>query len=425
MDVLMPQLGETVAEGKISAWFRSVGDRVDAGDNLFEVETDKTAMEVPTTVAGVVAEIRVPAGKTVPVGTVVAVIEDHAGAAVSPASPKTSIASIRRAERVPASKASAPPTAPIAAALAPSMARVSVPYDPFREVRAPEHNFGPARLPSGIPITPLARRLASEAGIDLRAINGSGPGGRIVASDVEAGVAIAPSAPVLSGKLVGMFDPTSFEIVPHDAGRRMRAMEVAAAKHSVPHFYLRRDVSLDPLLTLIEKANALDPSPQVTLRDCVVRAFAMALTQVPEANVRWTDDHMLRFRQVDIAVATSAGNTKVIRAADHKSVGAIMRECAASGTEPNGAKAQGVSEVWDMSATGVGASAGIVRPPHVTALTIGAIGQHAVVREGAIAIENRCMLTLSCDHRAIDGVVGARLISACIALLERPMALMV
>jgi pyruvate dehydrogenase E2 component (dihydrolipoamide acetyltransferase) len=420
MDVLMPQLGETVAEGKISAWFKSVGDQVNAGDNLFEVETDKTAMEVPTTVGGVVAEIRVAAGETVPVGTVIAIIADSAGA-IKASPPATGLS----APRKPAPRA--PAVAPNAPTVAPSLIgapRAATPYDPFREVRAPEHNFGPARLPSGIPITPLARRMASEAGIDLRAINGSGPGGRIVASDVEAGVASAPSAPVLSGKLVGMFDPASFEIVPHDAGRRRQAMQVAAAKRSIPHFYLRRDVSLDPLLTLVEKVNALDPSPQITLRDCVVKALAMALTQVTDANVRWTDDHMLRFRQVDITIATSADNTRAIRAADHKSVGAIARECAASGTEPNGAESQGVSEVWDMSATGVGASAAIVLPPHVTALTIGAIGQYAVVREGAIAIENRCMLTLSCDHRAIDGVVGARLISACAALLERPMALM-
>jgi pyruvate dehydrogenase E2 component (dihydrolipoamide acetyltransferase) len=278
-------------------------------------------------------------------------------------------------------------------------------------------------LTSGIPITPLARRVAAEAGIDLGAVKGSGPGGRIVASDVEGAVASARSAPVLNGKLVGLFDPASFEIVPHDAGRRRQATQIAAAKHSVPHFYLRRDVAVDTLLALIEEVNAVDASFQITLRDCAVKALAAALIKVADANVRWTDDHMLRFHQVDIAVATGTRHTKVIHAADRKSVGAIARECATAGAEPNGAGFQGVSAVWDMSATGAGASAAIVRPPHVSALTVGAIGQHAVVREGAIAIENRSMLTLSCDHRAIDGVVGARLISACAALLERPMAL--
>jgi pyruvate dehydrogenase E2 component (dihydrolipoamide acetyltransferase) len=423
MDVLMPQLGETVAEGKISTWFRSVGDRVSAGDNLFEVETDKTAMEVPTTFAGVIAEIRVPAGATVPVGTVVAIIADHAGAAGPPPSAKTSIAPIRRAEQVPAPRASAPPPPPIAASQSPSIPRAGRPYDPFREVHTPERNYGPARLPSGIPITPLARRLAAEAGIDLREVKGSGPSGRIVASDVEDSIASARSASALNGELAGLFDPASFEIVPHDAGRRRQATQVAAAKHSVPHFYLRRDVAVDTLLALIEEINAVDASFQITLRDCVVKALAVALTQIADANVRWTDDHMLRFHQVDIAVAMNAGHTKVIHAADRKSVGALARECATAGAEPNGAGSHGVSAVWDMSATAAGASAAIVLPPHVSALTIGAIGQHAVVREGAIAIENRSMLTLSCDHRAIDGVVGARLISACAALLERPMAL--
>jgi len=421
MDVLMPQLGETVAEGKISAWFRSVGDRVNVGDNLFEVETDKTAMDVPTTVAGVVAEIRVAAGETVPVGTVVAVIADHAGVAVSTVSPKILITPIRRAERALASRASALPLT--AAAPAPKAALAGRPYDPFREVRAPERNYGPARLPSGIPMTPLARRLAAEAGIDLRAVKGSGPRGRIVARDVADGLAGGRCAPVLSGKLASMFDPAFCEIVPHDAGRRRQAMQVAAAKHSVPHFYLRRDIAIDTLLALVEEVNAVDASFPITLRDCVVKALAMALTQIPEANVRWADDHMLRFREVDIAIATSAGNTKVIRTADQKSVGMIARECAASISEPNGAGFQGVSEVCDMSATGVGASAAIVRPPHVMALAIGAVGRCAVVREGQIGTESRVTLTLSCDHRAIDGVGGARLIDACAALLERPLTL--
>lgn len=180
MDVLMPQLGETVAEGKISTWFKSVGDQVNAGDNLFEVETDKTAMEVPTTVAGVVAEIRVSAGETVPVGTVVAVI-GHAGAPVAPSTPKIHVSPAKAAERAPASRIS---TTTISTAAAPSKARAGRPYDPFREVRSPERNYGVARLPNGIAITPLARRLAAEAGIDLGAAHGSGPRERVVARDV-------------------------------------------------------------------------------------------------------------------------------------------------------------------------------------------------------------------------------------------------
>jgi pyruvate dehydrogenase E2 component (dihydrolipoamide acetyltransferase) len=418
MDVLMPQLGETVAEGKISTWFKSVGDQVNAGDNLFEVETDKTAMEVPTTVAGVVAEIRVSAGETVPVGTVVAVI-GRAGAAVAPSTQRIHASPTRTAERAPALRV-APTT--ISTAAAHSKVRAGGPYDPFREVRSPERNYGRARLPNGIAITPLARRLAAEAGIDLSAVHGSGPLGRVVARDVEES-GTSTSAPALSAKLAGLFDPASYEMVPHDARQRARAKEITAAKHSIPHFYVRRDASLDSLLALIEKMNALDPASQVSLRDCVVKALALALTQITEANVRWAGDHMLRFRQADIAVGTTEGSTKVVRAANGKGLGAIADEIAASESS-DAQQLYGVAAVWDMSASGVAATAAIVRPPHVTALTIGAVEQCAVVREGRITVKSRSTLTLSCDHRAIDGVVAARLIRDCAALLERPMALM-
>ena len=413
----MPQLGETVAEGKISTWFKSVGEQVNAGDNLFEVETDKTTMEVPATAAGVVAEIRVSAGETVPIGTVVAVI-GRAGAAVASSAPRIQVSPAKTAERAPASRIA---TTTISTAAAPSTARAGMPYDPFREVRSPERNYGRARLPNGVAITPLARRLAAETGIDLTAVRGSGPRGRVVARDVEE-IGTSASAPALSAKLAGLFDPASFEMVPHDAWRRVQAKEIAAAKHFIPHFYIRRDASLDSLLALIEKVNALDPGSQITLRDCVVKAFAVALTQVTEASVQWADDHMLHFRQADIAVGTTDGSTKVVRAANGKSVGAIASEIATS-VNSDTQQLYGVSAVWDMTASGVAATAGVVRPPHVTALTIGAVEQCAVIREGRITVESRSTLTLSCDHRAIDGVVAARLISACTALLERPMAL--
>jgi|tagenome__1003787_1003787.scaffolds.fasta_scaffold20987237_4 pyruvate dehydrogenase E2 component (dihydrolipoamide acetyltransferase) len=416
MDVLMPQLGETVAEGKISAWFKSVGDPVDAGDNLFEVETDKTAMEVPSTVGGVIAEIRVSAGETVPVGTVIAVI-GQAGAGVA-FSPKASIRPTTAAK----------PTAPkiiapaVSIAPAPSLARANLAYDPFREVRTPEHNYGRARLPNGAAITPFARRLAAEARIDVSAVRGSGPNGRVVGQDIEASRTAAPSASPLNAPLAGLFDPASFEIVPHNARQRLLAEQVTAAKGFIPHFYIRRDVALDPLLALLEKVDTLDPGLQITLRDCVVKALAIALTRVPDANVRWTDDQSLRFQDADIGVGTDAGGTAVVRAANGKGLRAIAKAAGAA-VDSDAFEVGGVSAVWDMSASGVDATAAIVRPPHVTALSIGTVEQRAAVREGEIVSESRSTLTLCCDHRAIDGVVGAELMSACVALLERPMML--
>ncbi len=299
--------------------------------------------------------------------------------------------------------------------------RASVPYDPFREVRAPERNHGRARLPNGAAITPLARRLAAEARIDLSAVAGSGPHGRVVARDVEARRPAAPPTSSLDAAIVGLFDPASFDTVPHDTGTRFHAEQVAAAKRSIPHFYIRRDVSLDPALALLEKVNALNPASQITIRDCVVKSLATALTQVPDANVRWNGDQMLRFQQADIAIHTDTTSSKVIRGANGKSLGAIAGEIAAA---PHAdAHLYGVSAVWDVSASSISATAAIVSPPHVTALSIGAIETRAAVRDGHIVAESRSTLTLCCDHRAIDGVVGAQLMSACVALLERPMML--
>src|SRR5271154_5436862 len=180
MNILMPQLGETVAEGKIIKWFKTAGDAVKPGDNLFEIETDKVSMEVPSTTTGVLAEIRVAAGDVAPVGAIVAVIADKGGAAAP---------SPTRAE--PVSKPAPAPARPVAAALAAPVAqsapatRAPIKLDPFFEVRTPEHNFGPARLPGGPAVPPLARRLAAEAGVDLLRLSGSGPHGRIVARDID------------------------------------------------------------------------------------------------------------------------------------------------------------------------------------------------------------------------------------------------
>jgi pyruvate dehydrogenase E2 component (dihydrolipoamide acetyltransferase) len=387
MDVLMPQLGETVAEGKIITWFKSVGDPVATGDNLFEVETDKTAMDVPSTVTGVITEIRAGAGETVPVGAVVAVIGDGAGSVAVPLRKSIAVAPTAPAEPTRNRAAPVPPAALSASAAASNLPQAPMPYDPFREVRAPARNYGRARLPDGSATTPLARRLAAEAGIDLRSIRGSGPHGRVSAKDVER----------------------------YGAG--------PAAATAIPHSYLRREVWLDALLTMIERVNAHNTARPVSLRDCVVKALARALTEIPEANVQWVDGRKLQFDNADIAVAVNTATIKVVRAAEGKGLGAIAGELATP-ADTTASTVHGVSTVWDMSATAAGASAPAIRPPHITALAIGAIGQTAAAREGHPPAEIRGTLTLCCDHRAIDDAVGARLISACAAVLERPMLLM-
>jgi pyruvate dehydrogenase E2 component (dihydrolipoamide acetyltransferase) len=212
MDILMPQLGETVAEGKITTWFKSIGDAVKPGDNLFEIETDKVSMEVPATSAGVLEQIRVAAGEVAPVGAVVAVLSGAAGA--------TTVSAAKTQERAPLPSPIVPRT-PMVLPLSSSSADAAPParpimLDPFREVRTPERNYGPAKLPSGAVVTPLARRLAGEAGIDLSRVAPSGPHGRIVARDVETAVAagagrLARSAAAPSSdRIKALYEPDSY-----------------------------------------------------------------------------------------------------------------------------------------------------------------------------------------------------------------------
>jgi pyruvate dehydrogenase E2 component (dihydrolipoamide acetyltransferase) len=312
MNILMPQLGETVAEGKITKWFKATGDAVRPGDNLFEIETDKVSMEVPATEAGVLSEIRVPEGEVAPVGAIVGVIGDGAGGAVSaPAKPAPAAAD---APKTPASSADVPAAADRAAVKAPQQ---PIKLDPFFEVCTPERNFGPARLSGGISVTPLARRLASEAGIVLSRLRGSGAHGRIVARDVENAPRpqSAPSHTAFAegptaDQVKALYDPAGYEEVPLDGMRKTIATRLQQAKQTIPHFYLTADITIDRLLAVREEVNAAAPKDRdgkpafkLSLNDFIIRALALALQHVPAANVAWAGDRILRFKHSDVCVA--------------------------------------------------------------------------------------------------------------------------
>jgi pyruvate dehydrogenase E2 component (dihydrolipoyllysine-residue acetyltransferase) len=298
MDVLMPQLGETVAEGKITKWFKSAGDAIKPGDNLFEIETDKVSMEVPSTTAGVLAEIRVGEGEVAPVGAIVAVIADGAGAAAG-----TQPAAASAPAAVPPAQASPPPGVRTAAApsvaAAPAALAAPIKLDPFFEVRTPTRNYGPARLPGGARVTPLARRLAAEGGIDLGKISPSGPHGRIVARDVEAARAVAaraaPAPTAAAGVTVdqvkALYRDAPYEEVPLDGMRKTIAARLVMATQTIPHFYLTADVEIGALIKLREEVNAAapkdkagNPTFRLSVNDLVIKAWAAALQRVPAAN---------------------------------------------------------------------------------------------------------------------------------------------
>jgi pyruvate dehydrogenase E2 component (dihydrolipoyllysine-residue acetyltransferase) len=427
MNILMPQLGETVAEGKITKWFKSAGDAVKPGDNLFEIETDKTSMEVPATEAGVLSEIRVLEGEVAPVGTIVGVIGDAAGGIVSaPAQPS-----------------------PIAAP-APKVPQQPIKLDPFLEVRTPERNFGPAKLPGGIAVTPLARRLASDTGIDLSKLRGSGPHGRIVARDVEnAPRQSAPQAPAVSiaagrtaEQVKSLYDPASYEEVPLDAMRKTIAARLLQAKQTIPHFYLTADIAIDRVIAVREEATAAASKDRdgnllfkLSLNDFIIRALAVALQHVPAANAVWAGDRILRFKHSDIGVAVAFDGgliVPVLRGAETKTLGAIsseLKELAARAREKKLKPREyqgGSSAVSNLGMYGVREFTAIINPPHATILAVGAARRQAVEQaDGGVAFATMLTATLSCDHRVVDGALGAELLAAVKALIETPVTMLV
>jgi pyruvate dehydrogenase E2 component (dihydrolipoamide acetyltransferase) len=445
MDVLMPQLGETVAEGKITKWFKSAGEPVKPGDNLFEIETDKVSMEVPSTTTGVLSEIRVAAGEVVPVGAVVAVIADGPGAKASPP-----VATAPAAK--PAAQA-ASATAPVAPTHQETRQETRhethpIKLDPFFEVRTPERNFGPARLPGGITITPLARRLAGEAGIDLKQLRGSGSHGRIIASDIEdapsasRGPAGAFTAGPTAAEIKAFYALDSYQEVPLDGMHRTIAARLTQAVQTIPHFYLTADVEIDRLIALREDANGAapkdkdgNPAFKLSVNDFVIRALALALQRVPAANAVWAGDRILRFKHSDIGVAVTLDGgliTPVVRVAETKSVTAIsaeMKDLAARARDKKLKPADyqgGSTAISNLGMRGVREFSAIINPPHATILAVGAARRQAIEKkDGGVAFVSMLSVTLSCDHRVVDGALGAELLATIKTLIELPVSMLV
>ena len=436
----MPQLGETVAEGKITKWFKAAGDAVKPGDNLFEIETDKTSMEVPSTTTGTLTEIHFKVGEVAKVGAVIAVISGPGAAQSPPATPAP--AKVPSAPAATARPASVPAQAVAQAAPAPRTA----PMDPFREVRTPERNFGPGRLAGGTSVTPLARRLAGERGIDLSRVSGSGPHGRIVARDVEQAMP-GPTGQAIGGgvsaaQVKALYEGIAYEEVPLDSMRRTIATRLVEAKQSIPHFYLTSDIAVGRLIAMREEANAAapkgkdgEPAFKLSLNDFVIKAWAAALQRIPAANAVWAGERILRFRNSDIGVAVALDGgliTPVIRNAETKSLTAIsaeMRELAGRARQkklrPNEYQG-GASAISNLGMYGVREFSAIINPPHSTILAVGSTRRAPVEGEdGSVKFIDQMTVTLSCDHRVVDGALGAELLAAFKKFVEAPVTALV
>jgi pyruvate dehydrogenase E2 component (dihydrolipoamide acetyltransferase) len=323
-----------------------------------------------------------------------------------------------------------------------------MPLDPFFEVRTPERNYGPARLSGGQVVTPLARRLASEAGIDLSRVSGSGPHGRIVARDVEAAARTQPAAvPSMArgpsaAEVMALYREVPFEEVPLDGMRKTIAARLTLAKQTIPHFYLTSDVEIGRLLALREEANAASPkikdgaaAYRLSVNDLVIKMWALALQRVPAANAVWAEDRILRFTHSDIGIAVAIEGgliTPVIRQAELKSLTAISAEMKELADRARGKKLKpneyqgGASAISNLGMYGVREFSAIINPPHATILAVGASRRQAVERDdGSVGFASMMTVTLSCDHRVVDGALGAELLAAFQGFVEAPVTALV
>ncbi|MCC8933313.1 pyruvate dehydrogenase complex dihydrolipoamide acetyltransferase [Rhizobium sp. 'Codium 1'] len=443
INITMPALSPTMEEGNLAKWLVKEGDKVKSGDVIAEIETDKATMEVEAVDEGVVAKIVVPAGtEAVKVNALIAILaeegEDVAAAAAAgggSSAPKAEAAPAPKAEAAPVSAETATP-APAAASAAPA-------------VSSGERVFA----------SPLARRLAREAGLDLKAVSGSGPKGRVVKSDVEKAVSTggakaapasaagagATAAPVLAKgaseeAVLKNFAEGSYELVPHDGMRKTIAKRLQESKQTIPHFYVSVDCELDALMALRAQLNAAAPEKdgkpayKLSVNDMVIKALALALRDVPDANVSWTDTNMVKHKHADVGVAVSIPGgliTPIIRKAEEKSLSTISNEMKDLGKRAKDRKLKpeeyqgGTTAVSNMGMMGVKSFSAVVNPPHATILAVGAGEDRVVVKKGEMKVATVMTVTLSTDHRCVDGALGAELLGAFKRYIENPMGMLV
>jgi pyruvate dehydrogenase E2 component (dihydrolipoamide acetyltransferase) len=452
INILMPALSPTMEKGNLAKWLKKEGDKVKSGDVIAEIETDKATMEVEAIDEGTIAKILVPEGtQDVPVNDVIAVLagEGEDVKAAGSAKPGASAAPPKAEKPAEAPPAAAPaPATPKAAPAAPAPAAAQA----SATAPAAQSNGHAGRVFS----SPLARRLAKEAGIDVAMVTGTGPHGRVVARDVEEAKsgkglktpAAAPSAgapaiaPTMSDKqILSLFEPGSYEIVPHDGMRRTIAQRLTASIQNVPHFYLTIDCDIGKLLAAREEINAAAPKDKekkplykISVNDFVIKAMAVALQKIPNCNVSWTESGMVKHHHSDVGVAVAMPGgliTPIIRKAETKTLSTISNEMKDFAARARSRKLKpeeyqgGTTAVSNLGMYGISHFTAVINPPHATILAVGTSEERPVVRNGKIEIAHMMSVTLSCDHRAIDGALGAELIGVFKQLIENPVMMMV
>jgi pyruvate dehydrogenase E2 component (dihydrolipoamide acetyltransferase) len=447
--VVLAKLSPTMEEGTIVKWSKNEGDQVKQGDVLAEIETDKANMEMEALGSGVLRKILVPAGGKAPVGALIGVIAD----------PDEDISKLT-AQAAPA-PAAAPPAKPAAAekpAAAPPPAR-PVQADPApppapREAPAPAAPPAPAPAPPAqaeggeggrVKASPLARSMAAQQNIPLASVAGSGPGGRIIKRDIEAWsasappAAAAPAAAPAPGRPAPSLPPgpppptiTPGQEIPHSSMRKVIARRLAESAFTAPHFYVTMEIDMAAAMALREQVIAAAET-KVSVNDLVVKACARALTRFPMVNATWAEDKIVTFGQVDVGVAVAVPDgliTPVVRGADRKSVVDIAREARELAGRARERKlkpeeyANATFTISNLGMMGVTEFTAIINPPGSAILAVGAVRKLPVVVDDDVRVGQRMNVTLSCDHRVVDGALGAQFLGEVRRLLENPLLLL-
>ena len=446
-NILMPALSPTMEKGNLAKWVKKEGDKIKSGDVIAEIETDKATMEYEAVDDGTLAKIVVPEGtQDVAVNSVIAVLANEGEDVKAAASAGVKAPAVPKAEepKKPDAKQSAP---------APGTQAASAPHAPAAAAQKVD-SVRPAGA-NRVFASPLARRIAKEANLDLNRVQGSGPHGRIIARDIEQaksgkGLRAPSGAPAAAGLIApamsdaqirSLYEEGSYELVPHDGMRRTIAQRLTASIQTIPHFYETMDCDIGRLTAAREEINAAAPKNKdgrpaykLSVNDFVIKALALALQRIPDANVSWTEAGMLKHKHSDIGVAVALPGgliTPIVRNAETKSLSAIsseMRDLAARARErklkPHEYQG-GTSSVSNLGMYGIKDFTAVINPPQSTILAVGTGEERAVVRNGKIEAAMIMSVTLSCDHRALDGALGAELIGAFKTLIENPVMMVV
>ncbi len=404
----MPKMSDTMTEGRIASWLVKVGDKVKPGDVLAEVETDKATMELENYIAGTVLYIAVEAGGTVPVNGVIAIVGEPGTDFSSLLSEKTTSVASAPAIGSPSTTASAPVS---------------------QQTPALQNTFEPAMAPDSgrLKASPLAKKMAKEKGIDLQMVTGSGEGGRIIKRDIEAYQPIAkPVIPQVS-------ESEAFTDEPLSQMRKTIARRLSESKFSAPHFYLTMEINMGKAIKIREELNQLSPT-KISFNDMVVKAAALALRQHPKVNVSWLGDKLRYHHHIHIGVAVAIEDglvVPVLRDADKKTISAIAAETKLLGQKARDRKLQpsdwegNTFTISNLGMFGIEEFTAIINPPDACIMAVGGIKSTPVVENGEIRPGHVMKVTLSCDHRAVDGAVGAAFLQTFKQLMESPLSILV